>query len=148
VIALPRIVVGVDGSDASKSALRWAAYLAGLEDGTAVEAVMVWDRRRHTAGHRYIETPDFWSPGEDAERILTGTIHDVFGTRRPAHLRSTAIEGLTTDVLIDITRNARMLVLGSHGHGWATMLGSVSASCAERGLCPVLVVHEKDDPPE
>ncbi|GGM89885.1 hypothetical protein GCM10009721_14030 [Terrabacter tumescens] len=39
-----RIVVGVDGSESSKHALRWAARLAAA-DGSRVEAVTAWDHR-------------------------------------------------------------------------------------------------------
>ena len=38
----PRVVVGVDGSEGSKQALRWAAYVATTA-GADIEAVTAWD---------------------------------------------------------------------------------------------------------
>jgi nucleotide-binding universal stress UspA family protein len=144
--ASPRIVVGVDGSPASEAALRWAAHLAA--PGTRIEAVLVWEQRGHRVGQGPATPPNFWNPREDAEKNLDAAIVAAFRTSaRPAGLTSTVVEGFPTDVLVDVSRSAQLLVVGSRGHGWARMLGSVSASCAERGLCPVLVVHVGDEPP-
>jgi nucleotide-binding universal stress UspA family protein len=140
-----RIVVGVDGSEAARHALRWAAHLTGPLNAT-LEAVIVWHRQgpHRPDPHGYVRTPNFWNPGDDATRILNGTLDDVFTSGRPAGLRTTVIEGQAANALIDIGRDALILVVGSRGHGWATLLGSVSAACAGRSLCPVLVVHETD----
>jgi len=52
-------------------------------------------------------------------------------------------------VLLEVSSGARMLVVGSRGHGGfaGLLLGSVSAACAEHGDCPVLVVHGTTAPP-
>jgi hypothetical protein len=42
-VARPRIVVGGDGWDASRVALRWASSLAALGEGADLEAVMTWE---------------------------------------------------------------------------------------------------------
>ena len=45
--------------------------------------------------------------------------------------------------LIDVSRGARMLVVGSRGRGGLTgmLLGSVSEQCVRHAKCPVLVVR-------
>ena len=145
-----RIVVGVDGSDASKQALRWAQFLADTMGGH-VEAVMVWQ-----AVPSYAWAGAFWGavPGEAdpaaiAEKILTATVDDVFGSTRPATLRTVEVEGGASEVLLSHAKGARMLVVGSRGHGGfaGLLLGSVSAACAEHSSCPVLVIHGDTTPP-
>jgi nucleotide-binding universal stress UspA family protein len=134
-----RIVVGVDGSEPSKAALRWAARLApGI--GATIEAIAAWEFPTNFGWA--VEAGD-WRPDRDAETILNQTLDDVFGSDRPAGLVSAAREGRTASVLIEAGRHAEMLVVGSRGHGGFTglLLGSVSAECAEHASCPVLVVH-------
>ena len=145
-----RVVVGVDGSQQSRHALAWAQFLAGTM-GATVEAVIAWMPvgSRRWEGHGYVEVPDFWDPAGDAKRILEGTVEEVFGAQRPAGLRLTAAEGGAAKVLLDAGRGARLLVVGSRGHGgfYGLLIGSVSAACAEHASCPVLVMHGDDSPP-
>jgi nucleotide-binding universal stress UspA family protein len=146
--ASPRIVVAVDGSPASRAALRWAAHLAATAPRTRIEAVLVWEQRGHRVGQGPATPANFWNPREDAEKNLEAAVSAAFATaERPAGLTSTVLEGFPSDVLVDISRGAHLLVMGSRGHGGLRMLGSVSASCAERSRCPVLVVHAGDEPP-
>lgn len=134
-----RIVVGVDGSEPSKAALRWAARLApGI--GATIEAIAVWE---FPTNYGWAVEAGEWRPDRDAETVLTETLDDVFGSDRPTGLVAAAREGRTASVLIEAGRHAEMLVVGSRGHGGFTglLLGSVSAECAEHASCPVLVVH-------
>ncbi|MBN9618135.1 MAG: universal stress protein [Actinobacteria bacterium] len=137
----PYIVVGVDGSEPSKAALRWAARLAPTL-GARIRAVTAWaypTALGWTAG-----LPPEWSPGDDAEKGLTSAVDDVFGANRPAGLRLLTQGGEATRVLLDASKGAAMLVVGSRGHGGfvGLLLGSVSSQVAEHATCPVLVVHD------
>jgi nucleotide-binding universal stress UspA family protein len=140
-----RIVVGVDGSEQSKRALRWAAGLADAIDAT-LDAVTVW-HIPVSYGWNYV--PDEWSPEADATQCLEQSVEEVFGDRRPARLRLLVREGVAPKVLLELSSGATMLVLGSRGHGGfaGLLLGSVSAHCAEHAKCPVLVVHGEAEPP-
>ena len=147
-----RIVVGIDGSEQSQLALRWAAYLARVS-GSTVEAVTAWHRATGMAtpgGFGYMAVPNGWDGATEMEKALVATIDQVFGARRPADLQLTVQEGRAARVLLDAARDARMLVLGSRGHGGfaGLLLGSVSSACAEHATCPVLVVHGDDPPPD
>jgi nucleotide-binding universal stress UspA family protein len=78
-----------------------------------------------------------------AERISAREIAAVTtetGSSRP--LASRVIEGPAAAVLVEASRTARMLVLGSHGHHrlYQTVLGSTSAACVREAICPVVIV--------
>lgn len=57
------------------------------------------------------------------------------------------IEGHPAPVLIDTSRSADLLVVGSHGHGAFTgmLLGPVSQHCVQHATCPVLVYRPRID---
>ena len=141
----PRIVVGVDGSDESKCALRWAAYLATVA-GASIDVVIAWD---YPPSYGTAAAPD-WSPRQDAEQILAEALNDVFGSHRPKQLQTVVCEGNATRMLLDIGAGATMLIVGSRGRGGfvGLLLGSVSAAVAEQSTCPVVVVHGERLPPE
>lgn len=146
-----RIVVGVDGSDPSKLALRWAAFL-GRATGSSIEAVGAWNRfdAYQWAGYGYAPMPAEWDPANDTEKVVVDTLDQVFGADRPPDLQVSVQEGQPTPVLLDVSSDARMLVLGSRGHGGfaGLLLGSVSSACSQHATCPVLVVHGDTPPPD
>jgi nucleotide-binding universal stress UspA family protein len=135
----PRIVVGVDGSEQSKEALRWAARIAAAEDAT-IDAVTVW-QFPNSAG--WSAVPNDFSPKAEMEKLLTQSVDDVFGAERPTGIRLRVFEGDTTHLLMNLSKDALMVVVGSRGHGGfaGLLLGSVSMKLAELSSCPVLVVH-------
>lgn len=133
------IVVGVDGSASSLAALRRADRIARALN-VPLEAVIAWHTPMAVGGYPVaLEV----SPEDDARGILNASLDTVFGEQRPAWIHSTIMEGNPAKVLIDESRHAEMLVLGSRGHGGfaGLLLGSVSAACAEHARCPVLVMH-------
>ncbi|MGI8665805.1 MAG: universal stress protein, partial [Jatrophihabitans sp.] len=145
-----RIVVGVDGSEPSRHALRWAKFIAQASDGI-IEVVAAW--LPYTAygwlGAGWAMVPTDWNPAQDAEKGLTASVDEVFGEHRPAGLRVTVREGSPAHVLLEVSQGARMLIVGSRGHGGfaGLLLGSVSTACAEHATCPVLVLHGDTPPP-
>lgn len=142
----PRVVVGVDGSEQSKQALRWAAPFAASVHAR-LDAVAAW---QFPVGYGWGSVPLEWSPGQDMEKVLTETVDEVFGSERPEDMRLAVREGNPARVLLEESEGAVMLVVGSRGHGGfaGLLLGSVSASVAEHASCPVLVVHGEDGPPQ
>jgi len=140
-----RIVVGVDGSTQSRQALRWAAQFATSTDST-VRAVSAWE---FPATYGWASWPNDWDPPRDAERLIDETVAQTFDGPPPVALEKVVREGSAAKILIDESRFATMVVVGSRGHGGmaGVLLGSVSAKVAEYASCPVLVVHGEKLPP-
>lgn len=135
-----QIVVGIDGSESSLNALRWAARLAPAI-GATIHAVVAWEYPIIFGLEGGI--PGSWKPDETAKEILNDSLTAVFGKERPAGLTGSISQGHPTFVLLDASENAEMLIIGSRGRGGfaGLLLGSVSSTCAEHAKCPVLVVH-------
>lgn len=133
------IVVGVDGSPLSVEALRWAARLeSGV--GGPITAATAWQFPVMGLG---MYRDKQWGPEDDARELLNQAIGDAYGGSPPRGLTTLIASGPAARVLIENSRGARLLVVGSRGLGGfaGLMLGSVSAVCAEHAACPVLVVH-------
>jgi nucleotide-binding universal stress UspA family protein len=145
-----RILIGVDGSESSKRALQWGHFLAGTT-GAYLEAIIV-----APIAPAYAWAGAFWgaAPGESdltgaADKLLTSTIDEVFGSERPAELVLSVAQGGAAEILLARGKSAQMIVVGSRGHGGfaGLLMGSVSAAVAEHASCPVLVVHGDTPPP-
>jgi nucleotide-binding universal stress UspA family protein len=136
-----RIVVGVDGTDGGRRALRWAVHEAASRGGT-VQAVMSWrwDTDDEPAGSG-VEG----SGRQRAEQTLRTEIADQ-SAAVPATAAITVaaevVEGRAAQVLVEAARDADLLVLGSHGHDrvYRTVLGSVAQEVVEAAPCPVVVI--------
>ncbi|WP_329575713.1 universal stress protein [Kitasatospora sp. NBC_01250] len=139
-IEAPRIVVGVDGSDSSKAALRWAVRQAELT-GSAVEALTSWELPK-TYGWPSLsaEVPDY---EKDAGQALAETIRTAVGTGHPVEIRPLVVRGHAAAALLDAAHGATLLVVGNRGHGGfaEALLGSVSQQCVQHASCPVVVVR-------
>lgn len=138
------IIVGVDGSESSRRALLWAQSMTALTSST-VEAVRAWVP--HTPlGVMAVgpdEVPPTSDPARDALRNLVADVTKVFGEHRPEGLHLSVRQGSPAEVLIDASRTAQLLVVGSRGYGGFTglLLGSVSSACSAHAHCPVVVMH-------
>jgi nucleotide-binding universal stress UspA family protein len=139
-----RIVVGVDSSPNSKTALRWAVAQARLT-GAGIEAVAAW-QEPVMAGDASGWTPVVYDGDSLAvitEKILAETVADVVEQQsEPVDIATRVVQGHPAQVLLEAADGAQMLVLGSRGHGTFTgiLLGSVSQHCVQHAPCPVVVV--------
>ena len=137
-----RIVVGVDGSPESVLALKWAQTMARAFNAT-ITAVTAW--HMDTVFGSYI-VPD-WDPDEDAQKILKDAAQEAFGDNAPDRFSAECVRARPAQVLMEYSKSAQMLIVGSRGHGGfaGMLLGSVSSACAEHASCPVLVVHSSKE---
>lgn len=138
--AIGRIVVGVDGSQPSRAALRWAVRQAHFTC-SEVDAVMVWDGTVPQGGRPGAPSAD---PAAIAARALAETVHaTVLQEGDAVDIRQRTRQGDPVRILLDASREAELLVVGCRGRSGiaATVLGSVSTQCAQQAGCPVVVVH-------
>ncbi len=137
-----RIVVGVDGSEISLHALRWALE-EGRARGAGIEVVHAW-QVPYVGYFPHTENrfdPVIHERASDAvlDRALAAVradeLHDV--PVRRTSLRSGAAAGI-----IDLTDDADLVVLGSRGLGAVkgALLGSVTMQVTQHAHCPVVVV--------
>jgi nucleotide-binding universal stress UspA family protein len=139
----PRIVVGVDGSDSSQAALRWALRQAKLEGGR-VEAVIAWRYPVEFGWDLVGIDADF---AGTAQQVLTDALKAAAGLEPDVTVSSQVLEGYPGDVLVRAAQGADLLVVGSRGHGGFTsaLIGSVSLHCVMHAHCPVLVVRGEEN---
>ncbi|HEY8701172.1 MAG TPA: universal stress protein [Arthrobacter sp.] len=134
-----KIIVGVDGSDASIEALRQGARRAKAL-GTRLEAWGCWEYPAGYEGYLAMGVEGF---AHEAEENLEHAVGEVFGPERPRYLTVRPVHGSARTALVDGSRRASLLVVGRRGRGGfaGLLLGSVSAACVSHAQCPVLVVH-------
>jgi nucleotide-binding universal stress UspA family protein len=140
-----RIVVGVDGSPTSISALRWAIRQGRLT-GARVDAVTAWRYPATFADPTLIDSTDY---EDDARRILTQTIAEN-PSGNEVQVRPLVMFGHPAQVLLDAADGADLLVVGSRGHGGFTeaMLGSVGQHLVHHAPCPVVIIRGKEAAPD
>ena len=138
----PRIVVGVDGGESSLHALDWAIRQAELSNA-ALEVVSTWEWP--TSYGRGMPLPLAYEPANETAAAL----ENVLAAIRPLHpaldIHTAVVKGHPAAVLVEASRNADLLVVGSRGHGEfvGMLLGSVSEHCVASADCPVLVYRER-----
>lgn len=140
-LAPRRIVVGIDGSQESKQALRWGFDLASLMDAR-LDVVIAWHVPTYY-GYGWSTVPFEYDPAAQAEKVMADVVAEVLGRTPQEDMRLVVQESNAAQLLIKESRGALMVVLGSRGHGGfgGLLLGSVSMAVAEHAACPVLVMH-------
>ena len=134
------IVVGVDGSDASIEALRWAEAQARMT-GCPLHVITTWEVPR-SYGYA-VAIPDDGSMEEGARRTLRACIDQVVGDETRGSLVASVIEGHPGPALCEASTAASLVVVGSRGHGAfaGMLLGSVSEFLASHAECPVVIIR-------
>jgi nucleotide-binding universal stress UspA family protein len=137
-----RIVVGIDGSDASLDALAWAARQAELTGGTLL-VLTTWEWPASLGWA--VPVPDNFNPASHAASGVETAVAAVRAEHPSLTIETRVAEGHPAPVLVEASRDADLLVVGSRGRGAfaGMLLGSVSAHCVTRAHCPV-VVHRAE----
>jgi nucleotide-binding universal stress UspA family protein len=143
-----QIVVGVDGSPASRTALEWASDEA-VRHGSELVVLTAWlptppplaGTSSTVPTHGAIDARE--DARETAKQLLMETIRDVLGEDPPVLVHPQVKEGHAAKLLIDLSEDADLLVVGSRGHGGfaGMLLGSVSQHVAAYAKCTVVVAR-------
>jgi nucleotide-binding universal stress UspA family protein len=139
---MQRIIVGVDGSVASRAALAWAVTEARTRDAE-VRVVHVWDHPYlgETAfAHMLDSTTDLEA---QAQRELDFVVDRVDTTGLGTPVERTLRCGRPAEWLLREAKAADLLVIGRKGLG-GVQLGSVGHRVALHASCPVVVVPAPD----
>ena len=133
-----KIVVGHDGSAASQEALSWAARQAVLT-GSTLEIVMTWEWP--TSYGWAVPVPTDFDPESDIQKVLDDAVAAVLAEHPGLRVDPRLISGHPAPILVEASKGADLLVVGSRGHGEfvGMLIGSVSEYCATNAHCPVLI---------
>lgn len=138
------VVVAVDGSDASKNAVRWAANTA-MKRGIPLRLASSYTMPQ------FLYAEGMVPPKELFEDLQAETLEKIEEARALAHevapeikIGHTVAEGSPIDMLLEMSHDVTMIVMGSRGMGGLSgmVMGSVSASVVSHANCPVVVVRE------
>ncbi len=136
-----RIVVGVDGSDESLAALRWALREAALR-GASLVVLHAWAYPT-AVGFPTMRLVDLGVMKESSEALLADAIRDATtGSPSTVSIDPVVTEGSAAQALVDASEGADLLVVGARGHGGflGLVLGSVATQVVHHATCPVVVV--------
>jgi nucleotide-binding universal stress UspA family protein len=140
------IVVGIDDGPAAAAALRWAAEQAKIT-GRQLRVVHAWQMSsfEQAAGSKqYIEAAH-----SDVRARATGWVLDALGANASdVRWSLDLVEGGPGPALVERSRNAVLLALGTHEHtGLRRVLGSVSHYCLSHAVAPVVAVPRPREAP-
>lgn len=149
------IVVGVDGSKSSRAALDWAVAEARLR-GSSLRAVHAWMIPAIGASEApwsLMATADYMELDPDrieaaAGEALERELADAHGNEGgEVVVERQIVDAPAADAIVDASRDAELVVIGSRGRGSikSLLLGSVSQHVVQHATCPVVVVRAPHD---
>jgi nucleotide-binding universal stress UspA family protein len=137
-----RIVVGIDGSPQSLAALAWAIDEARLR-GLGLRIVHAFPALVSffgTTAHEYYPQVEAEARSMFEKALASAPPIDDLDVER------TLEPGSPAEILVEASRGASLLVVGSHGRGAfrGMLMGSVTNHSVNQAHCPVLVVRDRD----
>jgi len=137
------VVVGVDGSPASESAIGFA-FEAASTRGAPLTAVLSWTDVLVESSFQAVRFSMDWSEVEDEQRRLLAERMAGWQEKYPdVVVERVVVRDRPVRALVRAAQHARLLVVGSHGRGGFTgmLLGSTGQALVHHAPCPVAVVR-------
>ena len=138
------ITVGIDGSAHSARALEWAIKEAAIRHAPVTVLTVHTVPMSPWTGNPYTlpADADDVQKAEQAAEELTLKVTSQLGSAKPSSVTVRAISGFPAQALIEASRTADLLVVGSRGAGGFAqlMIGSVSSQVVHHAHCPVVVI--------
>jgi len=148
--AAGKIVVGVDGSESAVRAVRWAAE-ESVAHGLGLRIVHGFSPMASYYGGG-LPAPQYVMDelAAEGERLLSTAAQaarEVVGAAAESLVTTEMRVEAPIPLMIDLSKAARMLVLGSSGRGGfaGMMVGSTTVSSAAHAACPVVVVRADEE---
>ena len=142
------VVVGVDGSEVSSSAIAYA-YEQASSRGVGLTVVHAWwlDNIEDAAAAA-IWTVDWQTFAEEEQALVAESLAGWEEKYPDVAVRRHSVRGLPVEALIRESKNACLVVVGTRGRGGfgGLLLGSVSQGVMHRAQCPVAIVHGQKEP--
>jgi len=138
------VVVGTDGSPISEAALGFAFDAAAVR-GAELVALHAWSP---TAVDKALEPVMDWDAVADEEEAVLAERLSGWGQKYPqVTVRRSVVRDGAARALVDASRGAQLVVVGSRGRGNAAglLLGSVSHGVLHAAHCPVAIVRPGTD---
>ena len=138
------VVVAVDGSKASQAAVRWAANTANKR-GLPLRLVTSFTIPRYLFSEGMTPPQELF---DDLEAQAKETIDEARGIAQEVvpdlHIEETIAESSPVDLLLRLSDEVPLIVMGSRGLGNLSgiIMGSVSAGVVSHASSPVVVVRE------
>lgn len=142
------VLVGVDGSPASNVAVAWAARDAEMRN---LPLTIVHVVNADVATWPPMPYPETWAVWQEDEgrKVVAEAVkiaEDAALTDRKITIKSELVYSTPVSTMIEMSKDAELLVVGSAGRGAVArlLLGSVSSSVVRHASCPVAIIHDED----
>lgn len=142
------VLVGVDGSPASNAAVVWATRSAELRN---LPLTLVHVVNTDVATWPPMPYPDTWALWQEDQgrKVLTESVkiaREAALSNRKLTIHSELVYATPVSTIVEMSKEAQLLVVGSAGRGAVArlLLGSVSSSVVRHAGCPVAVIHDED----
>lgn len=138
------VIVAVDGGEPSDNAVRWAANTA-MKRGVPLQLASSYTMPQFLYAEGMVPPQELF---DDLQRECLNKIEAAREIAKQVapdiEIGHTVAEGSPIDMLLDLSKDATMIVMGSRGLGGLSgmVLGSVSAAVVSHAACPVVVVRE------
>ena len=141
------IIVGVDGSPGAHRALDWAMKEAAVHHAHLTVVAVHEVPMNGWTGHPDIlgaDVPELEKTRAAAQEAVSKAAAQL-GESRHASVTLRAVNGFPAEELINASRDADLLVVGSRGVGGFSrlLMGSISSQVVHHAHCPVVVVPAK-----
>ncbi|GAA2182427.1 universal stress protein [Brooklawnia cerclae] len=136
------VVVGVDGSDESKVAIG-IAFREAASRHVPVRAINTWDFGPYDAFNAEIWAASIDEMAEDLTSMVNDLVKDEAAKHPEVAVQVDVVRGRPEFVLVDASKKASLVVVGSRGRGGfaGLLLGSTSKHVLREARCPVIVAR-------
>lgn len=137
---MDRVIVGVDGSDGARAAIRFASSEAE-QWGVPLVVVQAWE-------YAPLVGPADLTPGSEEISLAIATtlgtvLAEELGADRADEVETMVVQDPAVRAILDVATPNDLIVVGSRGLGGfkGMVLGSVSQQVVHYAPCPVVIVR-------